>query len=252
MPKKRSSAGSSASILELLKQYSEGLDIVEIRQKLNLPGDTPHQQLDRRIRELYRDHNILRKKRGRYTVYKYAGPKDQPATGKPIDKTARARILHRDHSKCQMCGRTAVEDSVKLHIDHKVPQDWGGETEDDNLWVLCSECNEGKRNFFATITDLAVRDAMLHKEIHVRIGELMKAKMGEAIPKNLFQIVAYTHDDWEKRLRELREIGWEYHYIRREEKGHTRVYFILDHWEPWPENPAAAIHEAERRKKTRR
>ena len=61
--------------------------------------------------------------------------------------------------------------------------------------------------------------------------------------------VAFTHDDWEKRLRELRELGWRYRWAKRSEDGRVRVMFILEHWEPWPDDPARAIREAERMKR---
>jgi hypothetical protein len=149
-----------------------------------------------------------------------------------------------------MCGRTVVEDAVKLHIDHRVPRDWGGETEEDNLWAVCSECNEGKKHFFASISDPRIRQAMNHKNVHMRIGELLKQFVGKEVPKQYLQFVAaFSHEDWEKRMRELRELGWRYRFVRRKEKGRDRTYFILDHFEPWPSEPAAAIRAAEARKK---
>ena len=69
------------------------------------------------------------------------------------------------------------------------------------------------------------------------------------MPKEYIQIVAYTHDDYEKRMRELRELGWRYHPRKRKVGRRLRTYFVLDHWEPWPENPAAAVREAERRRR---
>src|SRR5690606_14908995 len=107
-------------------------------------------------------------------------------------------------------------------------------SDDDNLWAICSTCNEGKRNFFATITDERIQRAMLHNSIHIRLGELLKAFYPEPVPKEYLAIVGHTHDDWEKRLRELRELGWEYHFEKHKEDNRTRVSFVLDHWEPWP------------------
>lgn len=34
---------------------------------------------------------------------------------------------------------------MKLTMDHKFPIVEGGETEEDNLWALCRDCNAGKR-----------------------------------------------------------------------------------------------------------
>ena len=149
-----------------------------------------------------------------------------------------------------MCGRTVADDAVKLHVDHKVPRDWGGPTEDENLWALCSECNEGKRSSWST-TDPRVRAAIAHRSVHIRLGELLKAFAGEPVPKTYLQIVAYTHDDYEKRLRELRELGWRYHPVKHKEGRRVRTSFVLDHWEDWPDDPARAIREAESRRENR-
>lgn len=53
-------------------------------------------------------------------------------------------ILHRDNFKCQICGRTAQEDNVKLHVDHIIPISKGGKTVPENLRTLCQDCNLGK------------------------------------------------------------------------------------------------------------
>jgi 5-methylcytosine-specific restriction endonuclease McrA len=67
-----------------------------------------------------------------------------------IDKAQRARILERNGLTCAMCGATAGEPDpynpnrkIQLHIDHIDPD---GRTTDDNLRVLCHNCNEGRSN----------------------------------------------------------------------------------------------------------
>src|SRR5581483_5889466 len=65
----------------------------------------------------------------------------------PISQKTRYRILQRDNSTCQRCGK-GVLDKVKLVIDHKIPANLGGKSTDDNLWVLCEECNLGKKHWF--------------------------------------------------------------------------------------------------------
>ena len=93
---------------------------------------------------------------------------------------------------------------------------------------------------------------MTHKSVHVRIGELLKAFSGREVPKAYLQIVTYTHDDWEKRMRELRELGWRYRFVKRKEDNRVHTSFVLDHWESWPEDPPGAIREMEARKRTKR
>jgi hypothetical protein len=53
-------------------------------------------------------------------------------------------ILKEYDYQCQICGRTAHEDGVKLHVDHKLPKARGGTNDPENLWVLCKDCNLGK------------------------------------------------------------------------------------------------------------
>ncbi len=93
---------------------------------------------------------------------------------------------------------------------------------------------------------------MTHDSVYVRIGELLKAFEGEEVSKDLIQTVAYTHDDFEKRMRELRKLGWRYRPKKRKEGRRFKTYFILDRWYPWPDNPAAEIRAVEDRAGVRR
>jgi hypothetical protein len=52
------------------------------------------------------------------------------------------RIVRRDNQTCQKCGKILREEEIR--IDHKIPFSKGGPTEEDNLRVLCEECNRKK------------------------------------------------------------------------------------------------------------
>ena len=54
----------------------------------------------------------------------------------------RYRVLRRDNSTCQLCGRSAPE--VILEVDHKKSVLDGGSSDMKNLWTLCRDCNRGK------------------------------------------------------------------------------------------------------------
>jgi 5-methylcytosine-specific restriction endonuclease McrA len=56
----------------------------------------------------------------------------------------RFSILARDGFKCYWCGRSPVEDGVKLAVDHKVPRAHGGTDDPSNLVSACQDCNGGK------------------------------------------------------------------------------------------------------------
>jgi len=62
----------------------------------------------------------------------------------------RVDTLIRDNRHCVLCGR-GVEDGIKLHVDHIIPLsiDWSQRLNLDNLQTLCSECNQGKYNYYS-------------------------------------------------------------------------------------------------------
>lgn len=62
-----------------------------------------------------------------------------------ISLSLRYKVLHRDKSRCQKCGRTP-NDGIKLHIDHIIPHSKNGLTVLSNLRTLCSKCNIGRSN----------------------------------------------------------------------------------------------------------
>ena len=57
----------------------------------------------------------------------------------------RYKVLCRDRFCCQICGRSPAKDfGVELHVDHILPWSKGGLNTEDNLRVLCFDCNLGK------------------------------------------------------------------------------------------------------------
>lgn len=68
-----------------------------------------------------------------------------------IKGTVRQNVLMRDNYTCQICGAT-VKDGAKLEIDHIKPVSKGGTNDENNLQVLCQQCNREKHN----------RDDLLH------------------------------------------------------------------------------------------
>jgi len=73
-------------------------------------------------------------------------PEPEPKR-QPVKPSVRFQILKRDNYACQMCGATAA-DGAKLEIDHIVPVSKGGQNDEDNLQVLCRDCNIGKSDSF--------------------------------------------------------------------------------------------------------
>lgn len=129
---------------------------------------------------------------------------------------------------------------MRLHVDHKVPQRWGGSNERENLQALCSECNEGKRDYFASFDDQlpAILEAFNFDEPHRRIGEALKAAFPDLIRGDLLERIASSkqyQEDWQKRTRELRVLGWKVIWLKKKEHGHFVVsYGIEEMPPPWP------------------
>src|SRR3989344_2923846 len=93
-----------------------------------------------------------------------------------ISATLRFAILQRDANRCLWCGRTAA-DGVKLHVDHVVPESFGGTTSFENLGTLCDQCNIGKNNEYCgdyLLTTLLKVDnfegRITHKKTELTIG----------------------------------------------------------------------------------
>ncbi|MFD2354227.1 HNH endonuclease [Nonomuraea ferruginea] len=121
-----------------------------------------------------------------------------------------------------MCGRTPLDHQVVMVVDHKVPRHWGGSDEISNLQPLCEECNAGKKAYFANYDQYAdaIRQSAEHPEPHGRIGELIKAFRGDWVPAELIELVASMkqyQEDWRKRTRELRLLGWTYETKKRKD-----------------------------------
>jgi hypothetical protein len=232
-------------IVDLLRQHPEGLTSGQIRAKLNLAADE-QAQLDRRRRDLRKWYVLEKRQAGNECVYILKGERSESVLERGVNIRVRAAVLGRAHGQCQMCGRTVAQHAVVLVVDHKVPVDWGGTNEDENLWALCEDCNAGKKAYFASQDQDLMKGVMQHKSIHVRIGELLKRNVCKPVPSPLIELVA-GQADWKKRTRELRYLGWEIEATRRTlESGKAESYYTLRKFTAWPDDPSGWIRDFER------
>lgn len=116
----------------------------------------------------------------------------------------RYRIRNRDGHRCQACGK-GVNDGVKLHVDHKIPLDWGGSNLDDNLWTLCNACNLGKKSFFKDDFNPEIMKAV-YKETsgYKRLKVLFELSPNKEFPPSIIQGIAGIRD-WTRTLRDIRK-----------------------------------------------
>jgi len=61
-----------------------------------------------------------------------------------IPSSIMLRVVRRDNSTCQICGRHLLDDEIEF--DHIIPHSKGGSTEEYNLQVACFDCNRQKSN----------------------------------------------------------------------------------------------------------
>lgn len=238
-------------ILRVLKEQGIGNSItLDIIDEL-LPEDLQGQKdLPRRIRELrsrarYKIRNHKADGNSYYTLESLE-PGTTVADTQPISGKLRAKIRLQANGRCQLCGRTIAEDGIKIVVDHRIPREWGGPTEEENLWGICEECNIQKRDYFSTLPKDIMERCMGFRDPTQRIGELLKAKTGEIVPRWLIAAVGMD-DEWTRRLRELRDLKWKVKCVRVSgEHGASRFAYKLLSSQPWPDDIREAIRLAAR------
>jgi HNH endonuclease len=77
-----------------------------------------------------------------------------------IPKALRERVAAQAHHRCGYRLTSEAIVGTPMEIDHLIPQSLGGLTEEDNLWLACSLCNDHKGDRIAALdllTDEIVR-----------------------------------------------------------------------------------------------
>ncbi len=97
---------------------------------------------------------------------------------KYINLKLRQKVLERDSYRCQLCGIGASDkypdgSNVRLEVDHIIPLKQGGKTTEENLWVLCSRCNAGKKSL------LAYPETAKSKIISLNLPDNLRGKLSE-------------------------------------------------------------------------
>ena len=244
----------SVAVLKLLRQHPDGLDIKQITDLVEVGGDQTW--LNRRVRDLRKYWHMPGHFEGNRFVYVLKGRKtDFETDSGVISGKLRAQVLNLAKGRCQMCGKTVTEDGIKLQIDHKVPQTWGGLTVLENLWAICMPCNNGKRDHFASYDADEMEALLAIESVHLRIAQFLRMHMGEPVDSNVIEFVANAterQEDWQKRLRELRYpvIGLDIESGRyRTPEGFTRSTYKLLNWREFPADWPRLIRDWENPRK---
>lgn len=158
----------------------------------------------RSLRSLRDDGWIIENDKSKNTyMFPYSEPKGEKKDNRYIPIDLKAKVMIRDQSTCQMCGRNVKDDHIVIHIDHIIPHSWGGETVLDNLQCLCKDCNEGKKNWETSENP----DLMMEISKANNTGERLKLYFefypNKEISVNRLSVIAKTRE-WTRELRRIR------------------------------------------------
>lgn len=142
-----------------------------------------------------------------------------------LNDKIRYRILNRDNHTCQACGKTPSIDGVKLHVDHRIPVAMGGSHNDDNLWTLCAQCNQGKKNFFRDELDSDImRVVFKEKSGYQRLLVLFKNSPNVYFEPSTLEGISRIRD-WTRTIRTIRKkYDMDITYVKPDKKYPNGAY----------------------------
>jgi HNH endonuclease len=71
-----------------------------------------------------------------------------------ISNALRQRVAAQARHRCGYCLTSEAIVGTPMEIDHIIPQSLGGPTEEENLWLACSLCNDHKSDRIAALDPL--------------------------------------------------------------------------------------------------
>lgn len=160
----------------------------------------------RQLRQLQQDGIIVYEYDASENAYliKKIGAYSKRTKRSDINGKVRYRILNRDKYTCQACGKRPSEDGVKLHVDHRIPLDMGGSNNDENLWILCADCNNGKKSFIRDELDPDImKEVFKEKSGYQRLLTLLKNSPNVNFEPSTLQGISKIRD-WTRTIRDIR------------------------------------------------
>ena len=183
---------------------------------------------ERSLRTLRDDGYVVEYNRStKCYCFPHAEPQNEPKDERYINNKLRSLVMIRDNSTCQMCGKNVKDDHIRVHIDHIVPLSWGGKTELDNLQVLCSNCNEGKKNYVESENPELMSQISQATSTKERLRLYFDFYKNKEIEVDKLAVIAKTRE-WTRALRYVRsDYGMDIEYIpRNKDKGILKEYYI--------------------------
>jgi hypothetical protein len=83
-----------------------------------------------------------------------------------IPAALRERVTAQARRRCGYCLTSEAVIGSPLEIDHILPESLGGRTEEDNLWLACSLCNDHKGHRIAALDPLTGQQVRLFDPRH--------------------------------------------------------------------------------------
>lgn len=72
-------------------------------------------------------------------------------SGTYVAKELRRRVAVQAKHRCGYCLTAEAVVGTPMEIDHLIPESLGGQTEESNLWLACSLCNDRKSNRISAV-----------------------------------------------------------------------------------------------------
>ena len=213
-------------------------------------ADAPVSSVIRGLREYFEISALVLDGEERNQLPGWAG--SRPVTD-PVPISARLKAQALASGRCELCGKTPRHHNVVLEVDLRVPADWGGTNDPENLWALCKDCHVGWRQYLQTYAPYTSRSAMRpvstsHRDV---LESCSRLSPETRVPSDLIGAASAKdyQEDYQRRIRDLRFLGWQYRQQKRYHEGaRVKSYYRLIHAEPWPENIRAAISAEEKRR----
>ena len=79
-----------------------------------------------------------------------------------VSAELRRRIAEQARYRCGYCQTAEELSGIAMQMDHIIPEALGGTTEEDNLWLACSQCNNHKSDRITALDPVGGQEVRLY------------------------------------------------------------------------------------------